>query len=64
MKAQKIDDTTLKTFEIVIAAFLVYDKAENICFFKEIFLLSNISMDMALRIFFLTLSNADIYFTN
>lgn len=63
MVAQKINGTTLETFEIVIAAFSVYDRAKKVCFIEKTFLLAGISMGMALRMPFLTLSNADIYFT-
>lgn len=63
MEAQKIDGTTLKSFGIVIAAFSVNNKAEKVRFFEETFLLADISMDMALEMSFLTLSNANIYFT-
>lgn len=62
--AQKIDSTTLKTFKVVIAAFSMYNRAEKFCFFEKTFLLADISIDMALKPFFFTLSNANIYFTN
>lgn len=64
MEAQKIDNTTLKIFEKVIAAFSIHNKARKVCFFEETFLLADISIDVALRIFFFILSNANIYFTN
>lgn len=60
---QKIDGTTLETFDMVIAAFSVHDRAEKVLFFEEIFLLADISMDVALRIPFFTLSNANVHFT-
>lgn len=63
IKAQKIDGTTLETFKIVIVAFSVYDKAEKVRFFEETFLLADINMDVVLKMFFLTLSNINIYFT-
>lgn len=50
MEVQKIDGTILETFEIVIAAFLGYDKARKVRFFEKTFLLADISMDVALRI--------------
>lgn len=62
--AQKIDSTTLKTFKVVIAAFSIYNRAKKFCFFEKTFLLADISIDMALKPFFFTLSNANIYFTN
>lgn len=49
---QKIDGITLKTFRIVIVAFLVNNRVKKICFFEEIFLLANINIDVILRVFF------------
>ena len=40
---QKIDGTTLDTHEIVVAAFSVTDKANQIRFFEETFLVANVS---------------------
>lgn len=62
--AQKIDGTTLETFGMVIAAFSVHDRAEKVRFFEETFLLVEISMDVALGMPFLNLSNADVHFTH
>lgn len=62
--AQKNDSTILETFEIIIAAFLVYDRARKVCFFEKTVLLADISMDMAWEMIFFVLSNADIRFTN
>lgn len=42
MAIQKIDGITLEAFEIVIAISLVYNKAEQICFFEKTFLFDNI----------------------
>ena len=60
MGVQKIDSIILKTFKMVIAVFSMHDRAKKIRFFKEIFLLADISMDVALKMSFLTLNNADI----
>lgn len=60
ISAWKIDVTILETFEIIITAFSVYDKAEKVCFFEKTVLLPNINMDVILEILFLTLSNVDI----
>ena len=49
---------------MVIATFSVYNKARKVYFFEETFLLADISIDVALRMLFLTLSNADIRFTD
>ena len=60
--AQKIDSSSLRTFKIVIAAFQVEDKLGRAWFFQESFLLAETSMEMVLRMPFLTLSNANIQF--
>ena len=60
VRAQKIDGTMLDTFGIVVAAFSVIDKANQVRFFKETFLVANVSPEIVLGMLFLTLSNADI----
>ena len=60
--AQKIDSSSLRTFGMVIAGFQVEDKLVRARFFQESFLLAETSMEMVLRMPFLTLSNADIQF--
>lgn len=62
MIARKIDGSSLKTFDMVLARFLCQDSLEKIRFFKEIFLLAKTSMDVILEMFFLALSNIDIKF--
>lgn len=64
VSAQKIDGTALETCKMVIVAFSMTDKAENVCFFEETFLLANVSMisDVVLEMLFLTLSNTDVNF--
>lgn len=62
ISAQKIDDFALATFDIVIAAFLVNDKDRKVKFFKKIFLLANISLEVVLGMLFLILSNVDVRF--
>lgn len=62
VKAQKIDNITLETFGMIIAAFTVYNRAKKVCFFEKTFLLADINMNVALKMLFLILSNADIYF--
>ena len=47
---------------MIIATFQILDKLERVCFFQESFLLADISMEMILKMLFLTLSNADIQF--
>lgn len=60
--AQKIDSSSLKIFEIVIAFFSIDNRASKPQFFKEILLIANINIDIALEILILILSNAKINF--
>ena len=62
VRVQKIDSITLDTFGIVVTAFLVINKANQVRFFKEIVLVANISPEVVFGIFFLILSSADIDF--
>ena len=41
--AQKIDNITLDTYEIVIVVFLIKDKANQIKFFEKTFLVADVS---------------------
>ena len=58
--AQKIDGSSLDTFGIVIAGFQVIDKLDRARFFQKTFLLANTTIQVVLRMLFLTFSNADI----
>ena len=58
--AQKIDGLTLETFGMVLVSFQVKDKLGRARFFQESFLLADTSVEVVLRMLFLTLSNADI----
>ena len=60
IRAQKIDGSTLETFEMVLADFQVGDKLGRARFFQETFLLADISAEVVLGMFFLNLSNADV----
>ena len=60
--AQKIDGSTLDTYGMVVTAFSVTDKANQVRFFEETFLVANVSPEVVLRIPFLTLSGADVDF--
>ncbi len=60
--AQKIDGTTLKTYEIVVSTFSVLDKDDKERFFEESFLLADVKPDIVLGMPFLTMNNADIDF--
>ena len=63
LEQKKIDSTMLNTFGIVVTAFSVMDKANQIRFFEENFLVANVSLEVVLRIFFLTLSCANVDFS-
>ena len=62
IKAQKIDGSTLKTFEIVLASFQVKDKLGRTRFFQETFLLADINTEIVLGMPFLILSNTNVQF--
>ena len=59
---QKIDGSTLVSYEIVIAGFSVQNRLEKVRFFEETFLLADTSIEMVLRMPFLTFSDVDIRF--
>lgn len=59
---QKINSSALAIFDMMIAAFLINNKDKKIQFFKEIFLLANVSLDIIFEMFFFTLSNANVKF--
>ena len=63
VRAQKIDSTTLDTHGMVVAAFLVKDKANWVRFFKETFLVANVSTEVVFGIPFVTLSGLDVDFS-
>ena len=52
----------LETYEMVVAAFLVEDKANRIRFFEKTFLVANVSPEVVFGMLFLTLSDANVYF--
>ena len=62
VSAQKIDNTTLETYRMVIAAFSVTKQANRIRFFKETFLVVKNSPNVVLEMSFLTLSDAKVDF--
>ena len=61
--AQKIDGTTLETYEMVVAAFSVTDQADRVRFFEETFLVANVSPDEVFGMPFLTLNGAHVNFS-
>lgn len=64
MGAQKIDANWLETYQMIIALFQIDDKDKKFYSFKKTLLLSNISIDIVMRMYFLTLSNVDVNFNN
>ncbi len=60
--AQKIDGTTLETYEMVVSTFSMSDKDSRERFFEESFLLAKVKPDVVLRMPFLTMTNADVDF--
>ena len=63
VETQKINDSTFKTFGMVLASFQVKDKLGRPQFFQETFLLADLSMEVVVEMPFLTFSNANIQFT-
>ena len=64
IRAQKINGTTLNTHEMVIIAFLVVEKANQVRFFEETFLVANVSPEVVLGMLFFILSGAYIDFSS
>lgn len=62
IKAQKIDSLVFKTYRMVIAKFLVYNKLGRAWFFEETFLLANINMKVVLKMPFLSFSDTNLQF--
>lgn len=61
---QKIDNSRLKNFGMVYIFFSVNDKNKKSWFLEETLLLIDISINIALEMLFLTLSNIEINFIN
>ena len=59
---QKIDNTTLKTYGMVVFTFFISDKNSRERFFEQSFLLTDVQLDIIFGRLFLTMSNADIDF--
>lgn len=62
VRVQKIDGSTFETFDIVLASFQVKDKFERARFFREIFLMTDTSIDIIIRILFFILNNINMVF--
>ena len=52
----------LDTFKMVVAVFSVTDKANQVKFFEETFLVTNVSLEVVFIMPFLTLSDTDVNF--
>ena len=59
---QKMDDSTLEIFGMVIIDFQIEDKIDRPRFFQEIYLRDNIKFEVISEMLFLKLSNVDISF--
>lgn len=62
VRAQKINGSTLKTFGMILANFQVEDKIGQPWYFQETLLLAGTTIEVVLKMFFPTFSNADILF--
>ena len=62
IRAQKIDNNTLKTYKILVSIFSVSNKNVKKKILKKNFLLANIKPDIMLWMFFQTMSYIDIDF--
>ena len=60
--ALKTDGSHLKTFGMVIASFLLQNKLKKVQFYQKTFLIADTQIAIVLRMLFLTLNNADIWF--
>ena len=62
VRAQKINGTTLETYAIIVSVFLVENKANQVNFFEETFLVANVSLEVVLGMLFFTLSGTNVDF--
>ena len=53
----------LDIYKMIVAAFSVVDKANQVRFFEKTFLMANVSPKVVFGIFFLTLSSTNIDFS-
>lgn len=61
--AQKLDNSTLETFSMVLINFQIKDKLKRARFFQETFLLANIRAEVVLSMLFLIFNNINIKFS-
>ena len=59
---QKNYGTMLDTNKMIVATFLMIDKGNRVRFFEEIFLLTNVSLEVIFQMLFLTLRGPNIDF--
>ena len=62
IEVQKIDGIMLDIHKMVVTAFSVKDKANQIRFFEKTFLIANVCLEVVLGILFLIWSGADVNF--
>ena len=62
VRAQKINDSSLKIYSIVSANFLLQDSLDSTQFFEETLLLADISIEVVLGILFLLFNNTNVKF--
>ena len=62
IKVQKIDGTTLDTYGMIVTAFLVTNKTNQVWFFEETFSMANVSPEVVFGMLFFILSDADVDF--
>lgn len=62
VEAQKINDSILKIFGILLASFQMKDKLKKNQYFQKTSLLADFNVEVILGILFLTFSNANILF--
>lgn len=60
--AQKIDESTLSIYKMVLASFQIEDKKERLCFFQKTLLLADTIIKMILKMLFLVFSKIKINF--
>lgn len=64
MSVQKIDNSRLEIYKMVIVLFEINDKDKKTRFFEKTFLLADISIDVAFKVLFLSLTNVEVNFNN
>lgn len=64
VRAQKIYNSLLELYIMVIVAYLVKDKGKKARNFKKTFLLINFNIDIVHKMFFLIISNTNNNFNN